>query len=985
MKKLLYFISLLLSGFCIAQKDSYVETISEQDSLEIINYRTKLAQYVNPIPDSAFFYGRKIRTTAANLNYGKGIADADYLLGACFKRVQQNDSAIIYFKKSLKLSKELDYDIGKGRAYNNLGRTYYLLGEMDNSITASKNAIASIENSGPTEDMIIADSHTALATAYSRKNDMNNAIIQLLKVDSMHQKAALRPDVIAAAYQSLGNIYLELEEYPTAIDQFQKANNEFSKLPHSASQFYKNTTNVFLGNTYLQTEKLIAADSLLSTAYKYFKQAEDQRLVAEIANYLGQLELKKNNIVKAEIFFTESFTIHKDNNRPFEAAQGALEIIKLELSKNNPEKARYYLEQAETLNIDAQNSKLTQELLFYKAQILSLQGNFKEAYAYSNKAKRLQDSLQRIQSSEKIKEIESIYETESKDREIQLLTSQKKLAEQQKTNQRNLLLGGLCITSILGLFFFFQYKNRQKIHKKLQELDIAKSTFFANISHEFRTPLTLIKGPIEDQLENGTLTFSERKNLTSAKQNTQRLERLVKQLLGLSKLESGTFKLKVQPGNLPEFLKAQAAFFNYKSQENVIDFVSSISPLNEMAWFDRDVLEKACVNLLGNAFKYTPLNGRIKFNGTLEDGTYKISVQNSGTYLNDDETSKIFERFYQTDPNNPGTGIGLALTKELITLHKGTIKVTSNRETGTEFIIYLPYQKSAFNIDEIVDSPHIKFTSEIAKNIDETLLSKSTSKEDAPILHIIEDTTDIRNYVNSIFNETFIVNESANGNDGIESATTNIPDIIICDIMMPGIDGFEVTKQLKNNPLTAHIPIILLTAKVEDVDKIKGNNIGADAYVSKPFNSQLLKAQVRNLLENRRKLQERFSQEVILRPKEIAITSAEEQFLDQLQSTMDKHLTDAEFNATRFHEVMAMSRMQLHRKLKALTGQSTTEFLRSQRLKAATLLLKQDKISISEVGYSVGFNDPSYFAKCFKQEYGMSPTKYAEINSRKTQ
>ena len=523
MKKLLFLSSLLFFISNIAQEQTYVQTISVQDSLTIASYRTKLTQYVNPIPDSAFFYGRKIKAMAIQLNYGKGIADADYLLGACFKRIQKNDSAIQYFKKSLVLSEKLKYDIGKGRAYNNLGRTYYLLGKMDSSINMSKKAIASIKERGPTEEMIIADSHTALATAYSRKNDMNNAITQLLKVDSMHQKSPLRPDVIAAAYQNLGNIYLELEEYPSAIEQFHKANDQFAKLPEGASQFYKNTTNVYLGSAYLQTEHINEADSLLSISYSYFKKAEDQRLVAEIAGYLGQLALKKNNPTKAETYFVESFIIHKNNDRPFEAAQGALEIAKLELSKNQAEKALSYIEEAHTLNRDAQNSKLKQELLVYKAQAFSQKGNYKEAYSISNQAKKLQDSLQKVQSAEKIKEIEAIYETESKDREIQLLTSQNELAEQQKANQRNLLLAGLGITTLLGLFFFFQYRNRQRTNRKLQELDKAKSTFFANISHEFRTPLALIKGPLEDQLEQPSLQGNLRKNLLVAQRNTTRL------------------------------------------------------------------------------------------------------------------------------------------------------------------------------------------------------------------------------------------------------------------------------------------------------------------------------------------------------------------------------------------------------------------------------------------------------------------------------
>ncbi|WP_432412799.1 response regulator [Rasiella sp. SM2506] len=975
MKKLFIFSSLLFFISGIAQEKPYVATISAKDSLKIVTYRTKLSQYVNPIPDSAFFYGRKIKAMAISLNYGKGIADADYLLGACFKRIQENDSAIWYFKNSLALSETLDYDIGKGRSYNNLGRTYYLQGKMDSSIVVSKKAIASIKKRGAVEEMIIADSHTALATAYSRKNDMNNAIMHLLKVDSMHQNSALRPDVIAAAYQNLGNIYLELEEFPSAIEQFHKANEQFTKLPEGASQFYKNTTNVYLGNAYLQTEKLAEADSLLSNSYSYFKKAEDPRLVAEIASFLGQLELKKNNPAKAETYFIESFTTHKNNNRPLEAAQGALEIAKLELSKNQAEKALFFIEQANSLNLDTQNSKLRQELLLYKAQAFSQKGNYQEAYKFSNQAKKLQDSLQKVQSAEKIKEIEAIYETESKDREIKLLISQNELAEQQKTNQRNLLLAGLGVTTLLGLFFFFQYRNRQKTHKKLQELDKAKSTFFANISHEFRTPLSLIKGPIEDQLEQPSLKGNQRKNLLSAQRNTQRLEGLVEQLLALSKLESGAMKLQVQPTNLDSFLRAQTESFQYIASGKNNKYTVALQPINETYWVDQDILEKVCFNLLGNAFKYSPDEATIHVTSVIREGILKFTVQNTGVWLTEKEQNDIFIRFYQTRTNNPGSGIGLALTKELVHLHKGNVAVTSSEEKGVLFEVSIPVSEGIYSTEEKLNPQLYTTASEFTESI--TIIeTESSTPEDAPLLLLVEDSKEIRDYVASIFESTYTVLTATNGKEGFEAAQKHIPDIIISDVMMPVADGFELTKNCKEDALTSHIPILLLTAKNEITDQLEGLGIGADAYLTKPFSSKLLKARIKNLLENRRKLQERFSHDIILKTQEITITSADEQFLERLQNVMDKELTNCEFSASVFCDAMSVSRMQLHRKLKALTGYSTTEFIRSQRLKLAKQLIEQEKISISEVGYTVGFNDPSYFSKCFKQEFGQSPTDF---------
>jgi YesN/AraC family two-component response regulator len=241
---------------------------------------------------------------------------------------------------------------------------------------------------------------------------------------------------------------------------------------------------------------------------------------------------------------------------------------------------------------------------------------------------------------------------------------------------------------------------------------------------------------------------------------------------------------------------------------------------------------------------------------------------------------------------------------------------------------------------------------------------------------VVDDNVEIRNYVSSIFESTYQIKTASNGKEGLELALEEIPDIVISDVMMPVLDGFGFTKKLKENEITSHIPIILLTAKSDDKDKLEGVHSGADSYVIKPFNSQLLKATVTNLIENRRKLQSRFAQEVLLRPKDIAISSADEQFLERLQKVMDEYLTNPDFSADQFSKEMGVSRMQLHRKLKAITGQTTSEFLRSQRLKLALNLLKDNKATISEIGYTVGFNDPSYFTKCFKQEFGTSPSDY---------
>ncbi len=557
-----------------------------------------------------------------------------------------------------------------------------------------------------------------------------------------------------------------------------------------------------------------------------------------------------------------------------------------------------------------------------------------------------------------------------------MLTTKNELTEQQKENQRNLLWGILALIVIAGAFVFFQFRNRQKTTKKLQELDTAKSTFFANISHEFRTPLTLINGPIEDQLVSENISQTERKNLKSALRNTQRLKDLVDQLLALAKLESKNLKLNVQSGNMPDFLNLQAEAFAFSCNEKNINFSIAIIKDEKVDWFDQDIVEKIIYNLMGNAVKYTPDNGFITLSGKRKNTDFEISVVNSGNYITPEQQKKIFERFYKTSSKNPGTGIGLSLTKDLTEIHKGEISLKSEENGKTEFTILLPVNKDAFQEKQIFSEEIQKENLETNPDLEIFVEKEIVLPEDAPVILVIDDNNDIRDYVSSIFETCYTVYTANNGKEGFAVALENIPDIVISDVMMPEEDGFTFTKHLKEQQLTSHIPVILLTAKSQITSKLEGMGIGADAYVTKPFNSQLLKATVQNLIENRRKLQQRFSQEVVLMAKDISVSSVDEQFLERLQKVLDENITDSDFTIENFGSEMNVSRMQLHRKLKALTGQSASEFLRTQRLKLAVKILREKKIPISEVGYTVGFNDPSYFTKCFKHEFGSSPSDY---------
>lgn len=513
--------------------------------------------------------------------------------------------------------------------------------------------------------------------------------------------------------------------------------------------------------------------------------------------------------------------------------------------------------------------------------------------------------------------------------------------------------------------------------ERLKKLDEVKSRLYTNISHEFRTPLTLISGPIDKQLSKPDLNEEDKKELSLVQRNAKRLLNLVNQMLDLSKLESGSLKLSVSKGNLSALLRQIIAVFEFRAEEKDIDFTYSIIDA-KAAWFDRDIVEKVVTNLLGNAIKYAPEGGQVAFETSVQDGQLVITVINNGNSISNDALGKLFQRFYQTDNSSDGVGIGLSLVKELAILSHGNIVAHTMNDDDIQFTVTLPIERSFYSQTEIVYEDNMDLAdTNLQKDIAD-IISETRPSEESPLLLIIEDNADVRHYIMSIFADEYKLIEATNGKIGMEKAIDYIPDLIISDIMMPISDGIEVCNTLKQDERTSHIPIILLTAKVGEEFEIQGLKMGADDYVTKPFSSQKLQIRVKKLIELRRQLQQRYSHDMEMSPKSLSNSPVDQKFMERLQGLLDEHLIDPSFNSESLGKKMLLSRMQLHRKLKAMIGLSTSELLRSQRLKMAIKLLVESDRNVSEIAYDVGFNTPSYFIKCFKASYNCTPSEYLE-------
>ena len=530
------------------------------------------------------------------------------------------------------------------------------------------------------------------------------------------------------------------------------------------------------------------------------------------------------------------------------------------------------------------------------------------------------------------------------------------------------------ISLILLTYLLVNYRNKKSMVEKLEELDSMKSRFFSNISHEFRTPLTIMATPLQRRLNQTNVDPKDKREFELILKSNQRLTHLVDQLLELSKLESGKATLRVSELQANAFLSALAEPYQYQAENKGIDFVFTNHLSQESIWCDGETLSKIVSNLLSNAVKYTPEGGEIRCIAKQTKNTLQLRVENTGAVLTKEERNQVFNRFYQTHDNNNGAGIGLALVKELVELHRGIIHIDKNHSNGTAFELGLPIAKTQFKATELVDNVSVPTPSAVS---DESAVEYEVpDKSDKPLALLVEDNADLQTVLTESLKTDYEIVVAKNGEEGLTKALSEIPDIIISDIMMPKKDGVEMTQELKTNELTSHVPIILLTAKAGDENELKGIQSGADDYITKPFKNVLLKSKMENLLQIRNKMRSRYSQEVILKPKDIAITAPDEHLLERIQSVLDDYLVKSSFSTEDFATALGFSRMQLHRKLKALTGLSATEFIRSQRLKLAAQILENSDANVSEVCYQIGFNNLSYFAKCFKEAYGVSPSQY---------
>ena len=540
-----------------------------------------------------------------------------------------------------------------------------------------------------------------------------------------------------------------------------------------------------------------------------------------------------------------------------------------------------------------------------------------------------------------------------------------------------IVLFSIILLLLIGIMVYI-YRTILMKRRIEEEANKAKLQFFTNISHELRTPLTLIADPVNYIIHDDNLNSQQRSMLQIVQRNVLVLTQLVSEILDFRKVQNGKMELRLSDFNLAESMKQWIMLFSASAQKKHIT-ISMDAPDTIMLRADQDKIERICYNLLSNALKYTSEGGEITLTAKEENGRVMISVADNGCGISSDELPYIFDRFYQAKNAGRGTGIGLAIVKAFTELHHGEVSATSIEGKGSTFTIHIPVRQKGEvtnqpteKVEQLVEPSSAQEVPNQARHIDELIQPYQTDK---PEVLIIDDNIDIRTYLRSVLSEKYNVSEAADGKAGLELARKIVPDIVLSDIMMPVMDGLAFCRQLKTDKAISHIPVILLTARSLDEQRAEGYEHGADAYLSKPFSLRLLFSRIDNLIQSRKKLSKLFSNSDENDAFEKLSNETDKTFAAQLRKIIQDNLSDNEFNVERIGDEIGLSRVQLYRKVKALTGYSPVEMLRKARLTRARHLLRTTEKTVSEVAYAVGFSTPSYFSKCYKDEFGESPKK----------
>lgn len=892
---------------------------------------------------------------------------------------RQFELAKSYAEKAKIMSKKLEFKKGEANAYHILG-TIYERQEID--LEAIKNFSASLkifEEIG--EKRKVAFSYYYIGNLYDYQGNYPEALKNFFEGLKIFEKIENK-EGMGLCHSGIGITYLNQSKYPEALKNYATALKIWEEIgdKKGISECYNN-----IGLVYEYQKKYPEALKNYFASLKIKKELGSERGIAGVYHNIGAVYQRQGKYTEALENFFASLKILEKLEEKWGIAMTYNNIGLAEHQLNRPVAAKKYYEKALLLAKELGRKELIRNIYNNFRQVDFDLGNYKDAYENYEQYIVYRDSLINEENEKKSLETSMGYEYEKK-------SAVTKAELKTKSFQRNMAFVGLGLMIIITIFviYFFRLRSKKlKVEKQnlelqrrevetIQQTEQFKSRFLTNISHEFRTPLTLINGHLEVLKENGRK--EDLLHIDEMEQNGKRLLTLINQLLDLSKMESGQYQLKYKKGNvLNEASMLVQSFHSYAEHHNISLLLQQTENakllLSENPFiYSSEALTVIITNLISNAIKYTPSEGSVSVVIDYQDNKLFVTVADTGKGIAIEHLPKIFDRFYQVDEPGQrtfeGSGIGLALVKELAIMHGGNIKVESPEKGGCAFTFWIESSKTE-------DNEITTFTEEnsiLAVGEENKVKSIESQDKELPLVLVVEDQPELRRFIVQNLGNEYRYAEASNGKDGLKLAEELVPDMIISDVMMPDVDGIELCKTLKNNRATSHIPIILLTAKAEQKDKLIGLETGADEYLTKPFSLAELKLRVRNILNFKELLREKFEGNVIPSAEDTPeLNSHDRKFVDDLTKTVEENLSNTQFGISILAEAVFLSVSQLSRKLKTITGKTPAEFIRNVRLQQAFEMLK-DGSSVTDVSWAIGFEDSVYFSKVFKKHFGFPPS-----------
>jgi signal transduction histidine kinase/DNA-binding response OmpR family regulator len=850
----------------------------------------------------------------------------------------------------------------------------------------------------------IANSHRYLAHYFRMAGDYYMATVHAQEMVQICEESGYIQG-IGTAYNLLGQIAEDNQEWEKGKAYYLKAAQiHENELKNKAGRIRDDTKlNRDLASDYLGLSILSSRQYKHEEGLGYIKKAESVYTftgtsLGMVQNNYAIAYIGLGKYVEAKRCLDQALKIAELAGYTFLESCASLQMSELYKRTRQYDKSKTYLNRAISLSREQNNKVFLADAYRLYAELEVNLGHFDKAVGYYKIKDAYRDSSSKDEQAMRLDFIESRFESDKKDRLIANLHNEQEL---ERLQHKYVFIGLGALGFILMVIFFLQQSHNRKtsyllhvqqgLNEKLREMDQMKSRFFANISHEFRTPLSLILAPVEEKLNCGPQ--KDRDSFQLIRRNALRLLSLVNQVLDLSRLEAHKMDLSIRQGNLKELVTLICSSFDSLAESKGIHFKKEIAMNDTLQWFDSDKLEKILNNLLFNAFKFTSSGGEVNLRARLDEqgNQLRIQVTDTGIGISKEEQKHLFSPFFQstkTSGEGEGSGLGLALVKELVALHGGTIQLKSELNEGTEFQVDLPVNKEAFRESEIMND-HIKsvFTSTIPAisplSITHEEAVESDHAFDDSVL-IVEDNVDLRKYISGILAEQFTVFTACDGDEGFAMSLKHMPSLVLSDVMMPGADGVAMTKRIKEDERTSHLPVVLLTARANESSKLEGLGIGADDYLSKPFSILELKTRITNLISLRKKLAARYRAEISAGVPLISAVSShapkershDEKFMMRVNKIIEENLSNPQFGVEAMAEEIGLSRAQLFRKVKAICGLSPNELINEVRLNRAAELIQAKADNFSQISYAVGYNEPSYFARRFRQKFGMSPKEY---------